>query len=79
MGSLAPSFRRAAFDLTNDKTDSTKHTIRSLPDLILYNAVHNPQAIFSAQAKQPSHSGGEFGFLDVSFLELAQSVERCCA
>ena len=79
MGSLAPGFRRAVFDLTLDEIESTKDSIRSLPDLILYNAVHNPQAVFSAQAKQSSRPGEKFGFLDVSFLELALSVDRCCA
>lgn len=78
MGSLPPGFHRAVFDLTSDKTESTRNSIRSLPDLILHNAVYNPQKTFCLQAKQPSKPGEEFEFVNVSFLELALSVERCC-
>jgi len=79
MGSIPAGFRRPVFNLILDEIDSTTESIRSLPDLILYNAIHNPKGIFSAQARQPSKRGKDFEIIEVSFLELALSVERCCA
>ncbi len=79
MGSLQAGFRRPVFNLVSDETELTSDSIRSLPDLILYNAIHNPEVIFSAQARQPSKQGKELEIVDVSFLELALDVERCCA
>ena len=79
MKSLQFGFRRPVFDLILNETDSTRDSIRNLPDLILYNAIHNPEGVFSAQARKKSEQGKEFEIVDVSFLKLALSVERCCA
>ena len=78
MGSLQAGFRRPIFNLVSDETEPTSSSIRSLPDLILYNATHNPKGVFSAQARKPSKQVKELEIVDVSFLGLALSVERCC-
>ena len=82
MGSLSPHpghFQRASFQLLpvpGSKSDLV-HDIRSLPDLVHFNAVHNPDHVFCLQSKQSSDAT-RFDFTRVTFRQLAQAVERCC-
>lgn len=68
-----PAFRRPPITLT-----TASNEINSLPALINYNAIHNPDHVFCLHSifkNQPP----EAHFTEVTFLELAQAVERCCA
>lgn len=82
MGSYSPSFERPTFklflDQSADQSAASTESIRSLPDIILFNALHNPQAKFCSQIKQSKVSGNDFEIVEVTFLELAHAVERCC-
>lgn len=73
---MTSRFRRAQFNLLGSEED--QETIRGLADLILFNAVHNPDHIFCIQAKQLS-TVSEFEFIHITYSELAQAVERACA
>jgi hypothetical protein len=79
MGSLSPSFRRATFELFDGQRTSNPESIRSLPDLIRFNALNNPEKLFAVQAKQSSASGKDSDFVEVKFRDLAESVEQCCS
>lgn len=67
-------FRRAKFNLL---CGDTREIIRSLPDLVLFNAVHNPNHVFCIQTKQPSTTLN-FTLLPITFSELAKAVEQAC-
>ncbi|KAG9246422.1 hypothetical protein BJ878DRAFT_574050 [Calycina marina] len=60
------------------KGTRTGKEINSLPALVYYNAIHNPSHLFCLQSafrKQLPQAD----FTEVTFLELAYAVERCCA
>ena len=78
MGSYSPSFERPKFTLFLDQSAAEAEAIRSLPDLVLFNARHNPHGRFCAQTKQSKTPEQDFEIVEVTFLELAQAVERCC-
>ena len=78
MGSYSPSFERPTFKLFLNQSAAETESIRSLPDLILFNSIRNPQAIFCAQIKQSKTPENDFEIVKVTFLELAYAVERCC-
>lgn len=74
------AFKRAEFDLFLDEDSSTDPIIRCLPDLILHNALHNPDHLFCIHTTQsPEGSQAPFEFTGVTFAELARAVEGCCA
>ena len=80
MGSFGQTFERARFDLLLDQKITTADTIRSLPDLIHFNAIHNPHMLFCIQLKQSTKPGLEKEVEDVrvTFSELATALEHCC-
>ncbi|KAL9583819.1 MAG: hypothetical protein Q9212_002492, partial [Teloschistes hypoglaucus] len=78
MGSL-PRFNRPCFEILLDQHSSSPSTIRSLPDLIEYNAQENPSHVFCIQSKQSkAGAAAGLGFINVTFEELKEAVERCC-
>ena len=81
MGSLSQTFERARFDLLLDQELATADTIRSLPDLIHFNAIHNPHMLFCIQLRQSLKPGleKEVEEVHVTFSELATALEQCCA
>lgn len=81
MESLAErhQFQRASFDILLDQQSDSPSSIRSLPDIIQHNAIHNPDHIFCIQCKQSVSGGGSrLDFIHVTFLELKHAVDRCC-
>ena len=80
MGSLSETFQRATFDLLLDQNVATADTIRSLPDLIHFNAVHNPEFLFCIQFRDVEKGpvGKEVEEVHVTFSELAAAIEQCC-
>lgn len=80
MGLLSQTFQRARFDLLLDQKNATADTIRSLPDLIHFNAIHNPHLLFCIQFKQLTKPllEKEVEEVHVSFSELATAIEQCC-
>ena len=80
MGSLSETFQRAPFNLLLDAKHATADTIRSLPDLIHFNAIHNPHFLFCIQFKQSKRGPVEkdIGEVYVTFSELATAIEQCC-
>ena len=80
MESLSKTFQRAPFNLLLDEEHATADTIRSLPDLIHFNAIHNPHFLFCIQFNQSKRRPveQEIGEIHVTFSELATAIEQCC-
>ena len=80
MALLSQTFQRAPFDLLLDESVATADTIRSLPDLIQFNAVHNAHFLFCVQFRQSKRGliEKEVEEVHVTFSELATAIERCC-
>lgn len=80
MASLSETFQRAPFDLFLDESVATADSIRSLPDLIHFNAIHNPHLPFCIQFRQSKRGAleKEVEEVHVTFSELATAIERCC-
>ena len=80
MGSLSETFQRAPFDLLLNESVATADTIRSLPDLIHFNAIHNPHFLFCIQLRQSKRGSVETEVeeVHVTFSELATAIEKCC-
>ena len=84
MGPIALGvYQRASFDLviSSEAIDEAKaqEKIRCIPDLVRFNAVNNPDHVFCLQSKQVSKSAvSSFEFTHITYLQLAQAVDRCC-
>jgi len=48
--------------------------VNGLPELIEFNAIHNPDSIFCVQARAGDHSTP----CQITFAQLQVAVERCC-
>jgi|SRR5690242_10208671 len=78
------SFSRARFDPLGRKV-ARDDNIRSLPDLINFNAEVNPHHLFCIQASARSDVDhgkaeyGEYGATHISFRSLKQAVDACSA
>jgi hypothetical protein len=70
-------FLRAQFDLVGSSEILKSQAIRSIPDLIRFNAERNPTHTFCLQA-QKLVSGQNFKFKSVSFFKLEEAVRGCC-
>ena len=72
--SATASFRRAHIDF-----ESQDHTcVRSIPELIEHNAVHNPHHLFCLQAqKQTQETGPQL--YPISHLQLKHAISQCQA
>lgn len=84
---MAPSLDYTAS--TDDVTDSTftrprinllqrpdgQEDVRSLPDLIQFNAIRNPHHLFTLQ--EVKREGKHVGFDRISFLDLYNAVQDC--
>jgi hypothetical protein len=69
------TFQRAQFSLLSlPSQDQTG--IRCLPDLVHFNATHNPHHLFCVQAEQ-TWSGPD-AYLEVTFRDLALAVQKTC-
>ncbi|KAL8728551.1 MAG: hypothetical protein Q9181_005308 [Wetmoreana brouardii] len=90
MGSLGSQprlrFQRPNFQLlpipsdpAEDSESGQLQTLRSLPDLVHYNAVHNPNHIFCLQATRSPKYPDKMDFTDITFFQLACAVENCCS
>lgn len=51
------------------------HGVNGLPELIAFNAQHNPHHVFGLQ----SRAGEDSEPCQITFLQLHEAVERCCA
>ena len=70
-------FKRAQFDLVVSPGIHEHQDIRCIPDLIRFNAKHNPDRTFCVQAGlRPDQQ--TFNYRYISFLELNRAVDRCC-
>ena len=54
------------------------YVIRSLPELVYFNAFHNSDHVFCLQSKQSQHTTA-LDFTRITFRQLAQAVESCCS
>lgn len=80
MGSLVlKPFQRAAFHTPLNEHPESRESINSLPELLSFNARNNGENVFCAQAKTQQGPVRSFDLTEVTFLELALSVENCCA
>lgn len=86
MGSIHRQFQRPFFNLIPNEDDSASvstvdhsSSICSLPDLIHFNAVHNPNHVFCLQTKESQDaSTSGFDFTSITFFDIARAVENCC-
>ncbi|KAL8886462.1 MAG: hypothetical protein Q9215_005836 [Flavoplaca cf. flavocitrina] len=86
MGSLnhddsSTTFRRPSFQLLPIPSEADLNSrdpspIRSLPDLVLFDALHNPHHLFCLQTGQAS---GQLGFVPITYHQLAVAVDNCCS
>lgn len=76
MGQIRKSFQRPSWDLIPSSTDDSE--IRTLQDLVLFNAAHNTDHVFCCQSNEV-HEGNGFEYTPVTFWQLAQAVEKCCS
>lgn len=67
----SPTFQRASLDL-----HTSSCAIRTVPELIEYNASQNPNYLFSIQTKNLGESDSQ-EFLTISHLQLEQAILRC--
>lgn len=90
MGSLnhdddaSTTFQRPAFQLLPipSETDLTLRDplpLRSLPDLVLFDAIHNPHHVFCLQSSQAPGTHGQIDFIPITYHQLAVAVEHCCS
>lgn len=70
------SFVRARIDL--EASESQKNGIRTVPELLEFNAKTNPHHLFCVQARKHANAS-DSAFLNVTHAQLAQAVLRCSA
>ena len=70
------AFKRPSFRLIG-KPGSTDDNIRSLPDLLEFNKVHNPDHLFCIQALSQNEEFGKAA-KPITFGEFERAVRRCC-
>lgn len=72
--STFPPFRRAEINLqTIEERDDQ---VRTVPQLIEYNASHNPNHLFCVQVKKQGKSASQ-PFHTISHLQLKQAISSC--
>lgn len=69
-------FVPASIELTASK--AAKHLVRTVPELIQFNALHNPDHLFCIQAKKAQEESNP-AFLNITFAQLKQAILRCSA
>ena len=87
MGSLQhdTSFQRPPFQLLpipSDHPGSASREpipLRSLPDLVYFDAIHNPHHVFCLQSSQAAGTTDGIGFTSITYHQLATAVELCCS
>ncbi|KAL8748078.1 MAG: hypothetical protein Q9190_000106 [Brigantiaea leucoxantha] len=77
-------FQRPAFRLLPVPPDGATETrqasiLRSLPDLVYFNAVHNPDHVFCLQSSQSQTLPEKLEFAPITFRQLACAVDSCCS
>ena len=70
---MGKPFFRPQFQV--DKPMTSKDTIRSLPDLIQFNAENNPHHVFCVQEER--REGRTVDLVEITFLKLRDLVARC--
>ncbi|KAL8994550.1 MAG: hypothetical protein Q9169_005514 [Polycauliona sp. 2 TL-2023] len=71
------TFLRPFFQLLPIPSDAELSPIRSLPELVLFNALHNPRHAFCHQSSQAA--AGQIDSVPITFHQLAVAVENCCS
>ena len=77
-------FQRPSFSLLPIPPDPTTEwepltTLRTLPDLVHFNALHNPRHVFCLQSRQSQSTPGGFDFTSITYSQLGCAVESCCS
>lgn len=72
------AFRRPRIKLLDESPKPDGSAIRCLPDLVEYNAAENPDHLFCVQVLHRQGGFEEDLFRSITFLELEESVRRCC-
>lgn len=72
------TFQRAGFDVFLGRKTPGPDSVRCLPELIHFNAIHNPHKTFCKQKKSLLKLDGGIESIEVTFIQLAQAIERCC-
>ena len=66
------SFRRAKLNLFPRESDRFQDGIKSISDLIAFNARENPSRLFCLQGQRDSDT------ISISFSQLEEAVQTCC-
>lgn len=74
-----PAFRLLPIPSHTDPTCQKPLPLRSLPDLVLYDAIHNPHHVFCFQSRQAPGPHGQLHSTPITYHQLAVAVENCCA
>ena len=75
-GPSSLSFNRAAITLDRSLHQTSK--IRTVPELIDFNAERNPDYPFCIQARKNGEDG-RLGFVTISYIQLREAIRRCSA
>lgn len=69
-----PTFNRAPINIKTSNHED--RNILTVPELIEYNAIHNPNHPFCVQVRKQSQSGS-LDFFTISHLQLKQAILQC--
>ena len=74
---INPIYRRPSFSLLPNNKDQGKDRINCLLDLVVFNAVNNPQHTFCLQSTECSDTS-QLDFAPITYFQFAHAVDGCC-
>lgn len=76
-------FQRPAFQLlpipSDPLTDLQQPLLRSLPDLVYFNAISNPHHVFCLQTSRSRAEPAKLHSTPITYHQLGCAVESCCS
>ena len=76
------TFKRPVFQLLpippDSDSESQRSLLRSLPDLVHFNAIHNPRHLFCLQGSNSRNAPDKDDFIPMTYSQLGFAVENCC-
>lgn len=74
---MSSTFKRPVFKLVGESPSTNDSNIRSLPDLLEFNSIHNPSHLFCIQALSQQDES-KHHLRRITFEEFDTAVHRCC-
>ena len=77
-------FHRPIFQLLpippySDTNEQQPLVLRSLPDLVYFDAIHNPHHVFCLQSSRSPTTPEKLDFTPITYQQLGCAIESCCA